>query len=186
MPEGVQLADLFGKGVTVTLTRLGKMTRPGTAESSLGMLERFEPENHAEKLVRPGDRWSTGLALPGIDEETSKSHGITKDYLFEGFELFSGRRCAKILLRVDVDLSRAPDLQQLMPGMVVFKIRGEGVEYFDIEAGRTLKWVGEFSEEIHVVRTAGAQGLGLDAAARPGDVEVAASGNRQIEVVLKE
>lgn len=186
MPEGVQLADLFGKGVTVTITRLGEMAIPRTAESSLGMLERFEPDTFTAKLVRPGDIWVMDLPLPGVDKEQIESHGFKVVQIFEGMEDFDGRRCAKIASKVDVDFSDVYSEQELATGMNVLMARGEGITYLDIETGRALKATGEFSQEVQGVQTAGLQAM-LGGAAAPGaTVQIRGSSNGAIEVVLKE
>jgi len=186
MPEGVQLADLFGKGVRVTVTRLGEMAIPGTAESSLGMLEGFQFDTLTAKLVRPGDTWERDLPFPGVDKEQIESHGLKVVQIFEGIEDFDGRRCAKIVSKVDVDCSDLYSEQDLAAGMKMLKLRGEGITYLDIETGRWLKATGEFVQDVQGVQTAGLQAL-MGGAASPGaTVEVRASSKVLTEMVLKE
>jgi hypothetical protein len=186
MPEGVQLADLFGKGVTVTITRLGEMAIPGTAESSLGALVGFEPDRLTAKLVRPGDIWMSNLPLPGVDEEQIESHGLKAVQIFEGIEDFDGRRCAKIVSKVNVDCSDMYSEEELAAGMNMLKLRGEGITYLDIETGRALKATGEFVQDVQGVQAAGLQALMGGAAAPGATVEVRMSSKALTEMVLKE
>jgi hypothetical protein len=187
MPEGVQLSELFRQGITVKISNTGEMKLAESAQSGseyLGMLELFELERLPERLVRPGDRWITGLPLPGLDEEKAKLYGLTADQVFEGFDFFNGRRCAKIVSRIDVDLSGRGDVLQLIPGVSALKSVGEGTTYFDVESGRVLKTEGTASQEARTAQTFGAQGAGAGAGSQR--MEVASSTKVAVEIQLKE
>lgn len=178
MPEGTQLGDLFRQGISVKISNTGEMSLAESAQSggeSLGMLELFELERLAEKLVRPGDKWTSGLPLPGVDEETARLYGLTAEHMFEGFELFNGRRCAKIVTKMDVDLSERGQVVQLIPNVNALKAAGEGTTYFDVESGLVLTIEGTATQDARTVQTFGTQG-----------VEVASSTKLAVEIQLKE
>jgi hypothetical protein len=187
VPEGVQFSELFRQGITVKISNTGEITLAESAQSGseyLGVLEHFELERLPERLVRPGDRWITGLSLPGLDEERAKLNGLVAEQVFEGFDFFNGRRCAKIVTTIDVDLSGRGDVLQLMPNVNALKSTGERAAYLDVESGRVLKLEGTTSQEARTVQTIGAQGAGAGAGTQ--GMEISSSMKVAVEYQLKE
>lgn len=154
LPGGDEIPDVFVKGVTVTMTRLGNVTAPelaaqagiGGVPATGGLDQLFLPK----RLVRPGDRWVPELSIPGMPAQEIRLPGVILESVFEGIEDFSGAQCAKIVTVLDVDPSGLPLAGLGGPDIDLSKSRlqGRGTGYFDIEQGRFLRQDAEISIEF--------------------------------------
>ena len=183
LPSGEEVPDVFVKGVTVTITRLGRVAAPelaaqagiGGVQATGGLDQLFLPT----RLVRPGDRWVPELSIPGMPAQEMQVPGVTFESIFEGVEEFHGARCAKIVTVLDVDPSGLPLDQLGAPQIDLSKsrVQGRGTAYFDIERGRFLRQDAEMSIEF--------SGSGLPMPMGPAMGAGGASSNMSMDVSMK-
>ncbi len=189
MPQGIELGILFIKGITVQIPRLGYMDVPEAglrgSQTHLGLLELFEPTPFPAKLVRPGDTWSTNIKSPTLNAETIEEYGLKVHSTLEAIEQFQGKRCAKVISRMDMNLSKIPKAPTVMTEVKVFNSRGETISYFDIEEGRLLKGEGEFFKEIQGVQPIDLEAPEGIAVATGASGEVTSSSKMAISIELK-
>jgi len=144
MPGGMQLTDLFGKGITAKITKLGQTTMPGMQqmlpEGFMGV-GGFEQMALPEKLMRPGDKWNTDLDIGGI-------MAVRAQNALQEIEEYQGKRCAKIVTKTEMDLSQLPMLmgQEQLQGLdLAMGGKGQAVAYWDIDRGQLLKQDGDLT-----------------------------------------
>jgi hypothetical protein len=136
--------QIFGKGVTVAITRHLGFGEPGEAqEAAAAFLEQLLLPR---RLLRPGDQWALDLSALAPDAP-AQVPGLTVESTFEGIELFKGKRCAKIVTVLDVDVSKVPvgDLGGAQIDTAKSKVAGRQTAYLDTEGGRLLRVDGNVS-----------------------------------------
>lgn len=161
LPGGMQFTDLFSKGITWKMTKLGQVTGLDAFSPAPGAgfgIKLSEQIPLPEKLVRPGDGWTGLVSMPAVAAGRGRLPQLVTNYTFEGVQDYRGCSCAKIVNKSAADLSEQPVGQQGTPTVKAssFRVSGEGTAYLDLEQGRELYEEGEVSFEM-----AGAELVGL-------------------------
>ncbi len=160
---GMMDEKLFRQGLTATITKLGETTIPdlasGSGDDAMGF-DVFEQRALPEKLVRPGDTWTTQVPIPGFGGPGSGAGGSTAEAVLESIETVNGRLLAKISAQMDTDISQLIAGQPGVPatGVPEMRMTGQMTTYFNIEEGYVLRESGEFS--MNMAGSPGAPGLG--------------------------
>jgi len=191
LASGGEVPDMFVKGVTVTISRLGRVAMPEMAAEAAdtawatGSLDQlFLPK----RLVRPEDRWVPEVSVPGMPAQEIRVPGVILESVFEGIEDFSGAQCAKIVTVLDVDPSGLPIAGLGGPDIDLSKSRlqGRGTAYFDIEQGRFLRQEAEISIDFSGSNLPMPMGPAMGGGGGASNMSLDLSMKLKLEAVLKE
>jgi len=192
MPSDADFAELFVKGVTMTITREGEVSVPEMA-GQLGAEDFANPNALRElflprKLIRPGDRWGLDLSALGVDVPPEVLSAITLESTFKGIELFKGRECAKIETVLNVDVSKLPlaDLGGAQVDASRSGIEGRATAYFDIERGHFVRQEADISVAFAGSGLPMMMGAPMGPGATQSDMSMDIRGRITFETELKE